>query len=386
MSPTPRLSPKRPGTAPSPPGQLVTVRAHRDLRTLLGRVHEGDLVVIDRRDLDATTARTLADAKPFAIVNAAEFISGRFANLGPKVLTERGVLLLEADHERVLALRDGAVLRLDGSTLYDGAVVALDVRIISAEQVARQMDQAREGLAAQLDSFAHTASEFLRREEAVVLHGTGLPTLRAEIVGRPVVVVGPGAQLRDLKRLRGFIRQQKPVLIGVDAGVDLLVRRRLRPDVAVLSGVGEISKNVLGRCREVVLTGSGDAARRQLEKLNLPVHTLQSGVAGPDLALLMAQRAGARLLVPVGSPASLEDFIDRKRSDQASVMLTRLQVGSLLVEADALPHVYTGRVRPWQLVMVLLAGLAVLAVAVALTPIGNDWWEATLRDLPFGLG
>lgn len=386
MSPTPRLSPKRPGAAPSPPGQLVTVRAHRDLRTLLGRVQEGDLVVIDRRDLDAATARTLADAKPFAIVNAAEFISGRFANLGPKVLTERGVLLLEADHERVLALRDGAVLRLDGSTLYDGAVVALDVRIISAEQVARQMDQAREGLAAQLDSFAHTASEFLRREEAVVLHGTGLPTLRAEIVGRPVVVVGPGAQLRDLKRLRGFIRQQKPVLIGVDAGVDLLVRRRLRPDVAVLSGVGEISKNVLGRCREVVLTGSGDAARRQLEKLNLPVHTLQSGVAGPDLALLMAQRAGARLLVPVGSPASLEDFIDRKRSDQASVMLTRLQVGSLLVEADALPHVYTGRVRPWQLVMVLLAGLAVLAVAVALTPIGNDWWEATLRDLPFGLG
>jgi len=386
MSPTPRLSPKRPGAAPSPPGQVVTVRAHRDLRALLGRVQEGDLVVIDRRDLDAATARTLAEAKPFAVVNATEFISGRFANLGPKVLAEHGVLLLEAERERVLALRDGAVLRLDGTTLYDGAVVALDVRIVSAEQVSSQMDEARAGLAAQLDSFAHTASEFLRREEAVVLHGTGLPTLRARMLGRPVLVVGPGAQLSDLKKLRAFIRQQKPVLIGVDAGAELLVRRRLRPDVAVLTGVAETGKKVLARCREVVLTGSGDVARRQLEKLNLPVHMLQSGVAGTDLALLMAHRAGARLLVPVGSPATLADFIDRKRSDQASVMVTRLQVGSLLVEADALPQVYTGRVRPWQLALVLLAGLAVVAIAVALTPIGNEWWDDTLRDLPFGLG
>lgn len=384
MSPTPRLSPKRPGAAPSPPGRVVTVRVHRDLRTLLGRVQEGDLVVIDHRDLDAATAHALAERAPYAVLNAAEFISGRFANLGPRALSERGVVLLEADRDRVLALRDGTVLRLDGTTLYDGAVVVLDVRIVSAGEITARMDQARAGLASQLDSFAHTASEFLRREEAVVLHGTGLPVLRAKLTGRPVVVVGPGARVADLKPLRAFIRQQRPLLIGVDAGAELLVRRRLRPDVAVLSGVGEIGKKVLGRCREVVLTGSGDAARRHVEKLNVPVHQVQSSVAGTDLALLMAHRAGARLLVPVGSPATLADFIDRDRSDQASVVVTRLQVGSVLVEADALPQVYTGRVRPWQLALVLLAGIAVVAVAVALTPIGNEWWADALDNLGIG--
>ncbi len=360
------------------------MRVLRDLRTLLGRVQEGDLVVIDHRDLDAATARALAERSPFAVVNAAEFISGRFANLGPRVLAERGVVLLEAERDRVLALRDGAVLRLDGATLYDGAVVALDVRAVSSAEIEARMDQARAGLAAQLDSFAHTTSEFLRREEAVVLHGTGLPEMRARVSGRPVLVVGPGAQVADLKRLRRFIRQQKPVLIGVDAGAELLVRRRLRPDVAVLSGVAEVGKKVLGKCREVVLTGSGDAARRQLEKLNLPVHQVQSSVAGTDLALLMAHRAGARLLVPVGSPATLADFIDRERSDQASVVVTRLQVGSVLVEAEALPQVYTGRVRPWQLTIVLVAALAVVAVAVALTPIGNEWWGDALDNLGIG--
>lgn len=341
-------------------------------------------MVIDHRDLDATTARVLAERRPYAVVNAAEFISGRFASLGPRVLVEQGIVLLEAERERVLALRDGAVLRLDGVTLYDGAVVVLDARNVSAPEIAARMEQARTGLAAQLDSFAHTTSEFLRREEAVVLHGSGLPVLRADVLGRPVVVVGPGARPADLKRLRAFIRQQRPVLIGVDAGVELLVRRRLRPDVAILTGGAELAKKALGKCREVVLTGSGDAARRQLEKLNLPVHLVASSVAGTDLALLMAHRAGARLLVPVGSPATLADFIDRERSDQASVVLTRLQVGSVLVEAEALPQVYTGRVRGWQLAMVLAAGLAVLGIAVALTPIGNEWWGDVVDQLGIG--
>lgn len=381
MSPTPRQSPQRSVHESSPPGQQLRVRVHRDIGTLLSRVQENDLVVIDRRDLDAATARLLAERRPYAVLNAAEFISGRFANLGPRVLAEHGVVLLEGERDRVLALRDGAVLRLDGPTLYDGAVHALDVRVVAPAEVTARMERAGAGLAAQLDSFAHTTSEFLRREEAVVLHGTGLPDLRARVAGRPVVVVGPGAQSADLTRLRSFIRQQRPVLIGVDTGVERLVRARLRVDVAVLSGVGELSKKVLRRCREVVLTGSGDAARRQLEKLDLPVHVVQSSVAGPDLALLMAHRAGARLLVPVGSPATLADFIDRSRSDQASVVVTRLQVGSVLVEAEALPQVYTGRVRPWHLAAVLLAALAVVAISVALTPLGNEWWGDTLDQL-----
>ncbi len=384
MSPTPRLSPKRPGAASAPPGRVATVRVLRDLRSQSGRVQEDDLVVVDHRDLDAASARVLAERKPFAVLNATEFISGRFANLGPQVLAERGVVLLEAERDGVLALRDGAVLRLDETSLYDGAVVVLDVHRVTATEVSQRMEEARAGLATQLDSFAHTTSEFLRREEAVVLHGTGLPELRARVDGRAVLVVGPGAQLTDLKRLRRFIRQQKPVLIGVDSGAVLLVQRRLRPDVVVLSGLGEVGKKVLGRCREVVLTGSGDAARRQLEKRNLPVHPVQSSVTGTDLALLMAQRAGARLVVPVGSPATLADFIDRGRSDQASLVVTRLQVGSILVEADALPQVYTGRVRPWQLALVLVAALSVVAISVALTPIGNDWWGNALDDLGIG--
>jgi len=324
--------------------------------------------------------------RPAAVLNAAEFVSGRYANLGPRMLAAAGVTLLEGSREQVLGLRDGRTVQLQNGALYDGAVVAVDVREVAAEEIEQRMDAARVGLASQLDTFAHTASEFLRREEALLLHGTGAPELRTDLNGRVVVVVGPAARVADLKRLGTFLREQKPVLIAVDSGAEVLRARRFRPDVLVLTGDGAIDDKDLARSREVVLNGSGDAVRRRLEKLNLPTHTMQTSAAGPDVGLLLAELGGARLVVPVGTPETLEDFIDRGRSDQASAVLARLRLGSHLVEAGAVPLLYTGRVRRWHLGAVLVAAAGVLGYATAATPIGNEWWHDLANHLPGVLG
>jgi uncharacterized membrane-anchored protein len=377
-------------TRPATPGDVAAgtgpARVHRDFRTLLGRVQQGDIVVLDRRDLDASAARALADLKPFAVLNAAEFVSGRFANLGPARLAEAGVVLLEGDPDQVRGLKDGTVLRLEGGTLYDGTTAAVDVRQVTAEEIRDRMDRARTGMGSQLDTFAHTASEFLRREEGVLLHGTGLPELRTALAGRTVVVVGPQASAADVRKLGTFLREQKPVLIGVDGGAELLVRRRRRPDVVILSADASPSDKALRRTREVVLHGAGDAVRRQVGKLNLPTHTVATSAASADVALLIAHLGGARLVVPVGDPATLEELIDRERSEQASTVLTRLRLGSSVVEAGAVPLLYTGRVRRWHLLLVLLAALAVLVFTIAATPIGNDWWHDLVDGGPGWLG
>jgi uncharacterized membrane-anchored protein len=364
----------------------VTVRTHRDFRTLLTRIGEGDLVVIDRRDLDAASARALVDRKPVAVLNAAEFVSGRFANLGPSVLSDAGIVLLEGDPGRVRGLSDGKVLRLDGDTLYDGTTAVLDAHRLTAVEIRERMDRARAGLASQLDTFAHTASEFLRREEGVLLHGDGLPELRADLTGRPVVVVGPHATAREVRRLRTFLREQRPVVIGVDAGAELLARRRRRVDVVVLSADGAPGDRVLHRAGEVVLHGADETVRRRVDKLNLPTHTVTSGASSTDVALLLAHQGGARLVVPVGDPATLEEFIDRDRSDQASAVLTRLRLGSSVVEASAVPLLYTGRVRLWHLLAVLAAAVAVLVFTLAATPVGSDAWHDVADRLPTWLG
>ena len=44
-------------------------------------------------------------------------------------------------------------------------------------EVLDQMDSAREGLTTQLQSFTHNTTEFLRREQDLLLHGQGVPEL-----------------------------------------------------------------------------------------------------------------------------------------------------------------------------------------------------------------
>lgn len=362
------------------PAGTATVRTHRDFRTLVTRVEPGDLVVIDRRDLDAASARLLAERRPYAVLNATEFVSGRFANLGPSVLLDAGVVLLEGEPAKVRDLRTGTVLRLDGDTLYDDQTPALAVHRITADEVRDRMERARTGMASQLDTFARTASEFLRREEGVLLNGTGLPDLRTQFAGRTVVVVGPQATAADVRRLSRFLREQRPLLIGVDGGAEVVLRGRRRLDVLVLSADGAPSDRVLRRAREVVLHGAVEAVRRQVDKSNLPTHTVTTGASSTDVALLLAHAGGARLVVPVGDPTTLEELIDRERSDQASTVLTRMRLGSSVVEAPAVPLLYTGRVRMWHLLVVLLATLAVLAFTLAATPIGNDWWHRHVAE------
>jgi uncharacterized membrane-anchored protein len=94
-----------------------------------------------------------------------------------------------------------------------------------------------------------------------------------------------------------------------------------------------------------------------------------------DLALLLVHGAGASMIVPVGRDAGFEEFLDRDRTAQASTFLTRLRVGQHLVDATAVPVLYTGRVRGWHLLLILLAALVALWLAMATTPIGNVWWH-----------
>lgn len=371
--------PKRRNVADAPPGVTLKVHSPRDPASLRDRDLSGCLVVIDHRDLDAETARRLVDGKPFAVLNAAEYLSGRYAALGPEVLARAGVHLLEAERDGILAIADGSTLRLHEGTLYDGAVVVLDVTAVSLEEVTRRMDAARAGLSVQLDSFARSTGEFLRREEDLLLHGVGLPRLRTRMVGRPVVVVGPAARPADLKAVRGYLRDAAPVVVAVDAGAEAAVARGLRPDVVVLSAAGTVQPRTLGRCREVVLSNPGDTARRRAEQANVPTHEVPTGLSGLDLGLLLAHEAGAKVVVPVGYPGSLEDFVDRGRDVQVSNVLTRLKVGSRLVDASAVPALHAGRARGWQVALLLVVAVAVLALTLVATPVGNDWWT-DLRD------
>jgi uncharacterized membrane-anchored protein len=94
--------------------------------------------------------------------------------------------------------------------------------------------------------------------------------------------------------------------------------------------------------------------------------------------LLLAHAHGASVIVGVGLHATITDFLDRRRTGLASTYLTRLTVGDRLVDASAVAPLSSGRVRPRQVFLALLLGLLALAVAVGVTPVGQEWADTAI--------
>ena len=364
-----------------------TVRMDRRLDGVLRKAHAGDIAVIDHVDLDRAQAEALLDQGVAAVVNVSPFISGRYPNLGPELLARAGVVLVdEAGPDVFDALRDGGRARIEDGTLYVRDAPAASGRALDLDDVRALMDDAREGLTTQLESFTHNTAEFLRREPDLLLHGRGAPELDVSMTGRPVVVVVRDFEHEaDLRRLRRFIREQKPVLVGVDDGADALLAARLTPDVVVVGeegfGIGQsraVSDRALTRASEVVVhaeRGERVPGEERLDRLGVRAQRITAGGTTEDVALLLADLDGASLIVLVGTHATLDEFLDRQRRGLASTFLTRLRVGPRLVDAASVPTLYGGGARLWHVALVLLAGLVALLVAIAVTPVGSDWFD-----------
>jgi uncharacterized membrane-anchored protein len=372
-------------------GDTGTARVDRRTARLLTRLGPGDVAVIDHVDLDRGTAQALADAGVAAVVNAQPMISGRFPNLGPEVLLDAGVTMVDGVGPQALRrIRDGARVHLDGhDVLVDGAVVATGRRL-EADDVAEQLAAARSGLAAHLDSFTHNSTELLRREQRLLLGGEGLPVLAARLEGRTALVVLPGDEAASqLAQVRRFVRRRRPVLIGVDAGGDVLLDAGHRPDLLVLSAAAleDISAQVLARAREVVVRGepgSGTAAWDAVERVAHRPHRVHTSLTSEDTALLLAHTGGASPIVAVGARAGLEDLLERGRTGLPSTFLTRLKTGPELVEARLLPALTPRRRRLGPLLLVLLV-LALVAAAAA-APASRDWVRDRARDVQDRVG
>jgi uncharacterized membrane-anchored protein len=396
---------KFPTRQPTPaglPGVTGTARVDRRTNAVVRRARPGDVAVIDHLDLDRSHAEALVDAGVVAVVNAAPFISGRYPNLGPSLLAGAGVVMVDnVGTEALSAVQDGSTVRLHEGRLISGEEVLAEGRVLTAEDVTALMEEARGGLATQLQSFTHNTTEFLRREQDLLLHGEGVPDLRTRISGRPVVIVVRGYDYReDLRKLRRFIREQRPVLIGVDAGADALLAAHHRPDLVVVgeeglgtagSSTGDEAQKATDRAlrasREVVLHAdrSGRAiGSDRLERIGVRTQVMAASGTSEDVAMLLADASGASLIIAVGTHATLDEFLDRQRSGLASTFLTRLRVGPRLVDAKGVHQLYSGRVRLWHLFAVLLAGLVALGVAMSATPVGAEWWDdlgGALSDL-----
>jgi uncharacterized membrane-anchored protein len=361
------------------PGVTGMARVDRRTGDLLRRIGPGDIVVLNQLDLDRRTADALVAAEVVGVVNASVSISGRYPNLGPELLVNAGIPLIDGVGEDALrTIKEGAKLRLhEGAVYMSGKEIATGTRQ-TPESVADQMIEAKAGMSALLEAFSANTIEFLRRERTLVLDGIGVPEVFVPMKDREVLVVAPGKDhAADLKLLKRYIREHRPVLVGVETGADTLAAAGYRPQVIVGDPDG-IRTDTLKSGAEVVVPADTDGHAPGLERiqdLGIGAVTFPSSGNPEDLALLIAEAHGASLVVTVGTQATLAEFLDRGRSgSNPSTFLTRLKLGSRLVDGKAVATLHRARVSTLSVLLLVLAVLAVIVVALAVSDVGHGWF------------
>jgi uncharacterized membrane-anchored protein len=266
---------------------------------------------------------------------------------------------------------DGDRLLLDGTAVAEG-------QLLDAALVERAMEEARAGLSVQLEAFASNTMEYLRQERDLLIDGVGVPDIATEIDGEHVLIVVRGYHYKeDLQTLRPYIREYRPVLIGVDGGADALLEMGYRPDL-IVGDMDSVSDEALSAGAEVVVHAYRDGRAPGLERVEaLGVDPIVFPATGTseDVAMLLADDKGASLIVAVGTHVTLVEFLDKGRAGMASTFLTRLRVGGKLVDAKGVSRLYRSRIATWQLMLLLAAGLAALVAAMASTTAGRSFFD-----------
>jgi uncharacterized membrane-anchored protein len=380
-----RLATRRGRAADEPPGVTGAVRLDRRTKTLTRRLRAGDIAVIDHVDLDRVAAEALVSCGVVGVVNVAPSTSGRYPNLGPDILLAAGVPLLDdVGSEAFGQLREGDRVRLHDDTVFamDGRVLAKGCRQTEGT-VALAMAEAREGLSAQLEAFASNTMEYLRRERDLLLDGIGVPDINTDLEGRHVLVVVRGYTYReDLVALRHYVREYKPVLIGVDGGADALIERGLKPHL-IVGDMDSVSDEALRCGAEIVVHAYRDGSApglTRVQELGITPAVFPAAGTSEDVALLLADDKGASLIVAVGTHATLVEFLDKGRAGMASTFLTRLRVGGKLVDAKGVSRLYRSRIPVSTLVLLVLATAVAFVVALYVTPGGALYREYFSTD------
>ena len=376
-----RLSPLRRSKSALEPGVTGTVRLDKRTSKLTKRLLPGEIAVIDHVDIDRASAEALVACRVAAVVNVSESISGRYPNLGPEIIAAAGIPLIDSVGSTVFAtLDEGDTVRIEDGVIHRGDTVTGQGEVFDAERILNLMDQARAGMTAQLEAFTANTMEYLRRERSLLIDGVGVPDVHTKIEGRHVLIVVRGYDYRrDLESLRGYIRQYRPVLCGVDGGADALMEAGHTPDI-IIGDMEEVSDTTLRCGAELVVHSSRDGRApgvERLERLGLEGVVFPASGTTEDIAMLLADSKGAPLIVAVGTHATLVEFLDKGRSGMASTFLTRLRVGPKLIDAKGVTRLYRNGVRTWQLMLLLLSGLLALAVALASTPAGQEWLDGS---------
>lgn len=367
-----------------------TARLDKRTKDLVKRLGKDDIAIIDHVDMDRVSAESLLATGVAVVVNASPSISGVYPNVGPLLLARGGVSVLDDVGPGVFELlREGDEIAIVGSEIVREGETVASGTWLSVESISAAMERAKAGLGEQLDKFARNTLEFLDKEKALLVDGTVVPEISTEMSGRQALVVVRGYDYKeDLQALKPYIREMRPVLIGVDGGADAIMEAGFVPHV-IVGDMDSVTDEALRSGADLIVHAYADGrapGMERIDQMGLQAVTWPLSATSEDLALLLAYESGADLVVAVGTHANLVEYLDKGRAGMASTFLVRLKVGPRLVDAKGVNKLYRASVGPSHLLVLAGAGLLALSVVVLISPMARDFLALVLLRVRAWIG
>jgi uncharacterized membrane-anchored protein len=377
-----------PETRPREVGGIA--RLGKRTKHLVKRLRRGDIAILDHTDLDRVSAEDLIACGVEAVINTAPSSTGRYPNAGPLLLVQAGVLLIDAPGAPLFAeLADGDTIEIHGGEIRRNGDVVARGEVQDPATVQALNDERRRDIGEALEAFAHNTVEHMVAERELLSGKLELPQFATEFRDRPCLVVVRGVDhKRDIKALRSYIRDVKPVLIGVDGGADALIEEGFKPHM-IVGDMDSATEPTLRCGAELVVHAYSDGrapGREHLEALGLPYKIVPAPGTSQDVAMLIAHEKSAALIVSVGSHFNLVEFLDKNRRGMSSTFLTRLRIGEILVDAKGVSRLYKPRPGGAPLLLVLGAGLVMLIVLMWSIPALHDLLDLLWLKIQILLG
>lgn len=358
-------------------------------KDLTKRLRQGDVAFINHDDLDPVAADGLVASGVSVVVNAGRSFTGAYPNVGPLELISAGVILIDNVGDSVMeVVEEGREVSIAWEANGEATISQMGNKLatghrLTLEEAERLLSESRKNVSEQLERFAENTLEYMLQERHLATDSPDLPNTRIDFSGRHVLIVVRGVDFKeDLAALRqsGYLREMKPIIIGVDGGADELMQQGIQPDI-IIGDFDSVGEETLRSGAELIVhayPGGRAPGAQRLHDLGLEHLLFESGGTSEDIAMLLAYEKGAQLLVAVGTHSSMEDFMDKGRRGMASTFLVRLKVGRMLVDAKGVNRLYRPVVRTrdvWLFGSVMLVSLvAVVSISEPVRLWGKSVW------------
>jgi len=367
-----------------------TVRLGRRTKHLVKRLHPGEVAVIDHVNIDRIAAEELIAAGVAAVLNAAESSDGRYPNSGPLLLARAGVVLIDVEGADPFALLDdGQAVTISAGTVSVAGREVLRGRRLGVAELERRLAEQRERVDEALAEFAENTVAHVRQETDLLTGAIEFPPTRTTFRDRHVLIVVRGERhRRDLKALRAYVRDVRPVVVAVDGGADGALEAGMRPDV-ILGDMDSAGDAALRCGAELIVHAYPDGrapGRERLLDLGLEHTLVPAAGTSEDVAMLMAYEKGADLIVSVGAHFNLVEFLDRNRAGMSSTFLTRLRIGEKLVDAKGVSRLYNPGSGLGPVPLFIAAFAILLAILTIASPALGDLVDLIWLKIKIWLG